>query len=355
MPQHKLPSIAEMVSPARNSIDDLAQIVASGELSDALRLYSEVKREAERAAAMVCPSTSSDEQLETEGKSVSLYNFSCSLCNEIFENENDLTSHNCLHDPNVNVMYECQDCKTLFQTLDGLAQHMKIHEENIVVIRSSMVHKHSPKKNIGYVCPICDKVLSSRGSVIKHQELHKGLKPYVCSFCGKCFSIKGNRNKHEQIHIGEKPHKCHICEKSFTFKGNLTKHLLTHTNFKQYKCELCDKDFTLKGNLDKHMKRHEKGLKVRPKIKEVNLDEHAEMQEMDLKPHVIDGKITDGKGAAGDQETSFVTPGPFKINVKVIETSVKSASSKVVEKDTDEVDTEKTTQNKDEGGVEKAA
>jgi uncharacterized Zn-finger protein len=121
---------------------------------------------------------------------------------------------------------------------------------------SSEISESSRSSNPGaFPCPICHKVLSSRGSLKSHSKIHSGEKPFAC-FCGKSFRTKDSLTKHSRVHTGEKPYSCETCGKSFTQNSSWRLHMRIHSGSRPFECEVCHRMFTQKGNLDAHRRIH---------------------------------------------------------------------------------------------------
>ena len=49
-------------------------------------------------------------------------------------------------------------------------------------------------------CPVCRKVLPSKGNLVRHFRQHTGERPYSCPDCGRTFVDQGNMKKHSLVH-----------------------------------------------------------------------------------------------------------------------------------------------------------
>jgi len=106
-----------------------------------------------------------------------------------------------------------------------------------------------------YVCDICNKAFSQRGTLNKHKRTHTGEKLYVCDVCDKAFSRQGGLNTHKRIHTGETPYVCDICNKAFRYTISLNAHKRTHSHSAEmpYACDVCNKVFNQLSRLNKHI------------------------------------------------------------------------------------------------------
>ncbi|XP_063370738.1 zinc finger protein 62 homolog [Cydia amplana] len=213
--------------------------------------------------------------------------------------------------------YACDTCDETFQNEKGLISHNRVHQRQVQILpntKPELNHKRSTSKK-AYVCEYCNKVLKCKRSVYRHELAHKGVKPYCCKICKKTFAradyIKhhtrtahsidektcdicqkkykhshglkthkllihsqtdrksypcencgkhfvglGNFKRHKQIHIAERKYQCEICNKKYTLKSTLDRHQLVHTGEKPYACEICKKPFSLLHALKVHKETH---------------------------------------------------------------------------------------------------
>ena len=66
-------------------------------------------------------------------------------------------------------------------------------------------------------------------------------RPYLCTVCHKRFTQKGSLNRHKPVHTGENSFVCTVCEKRFTQKEHLKVHKRTHFAEKLFVCTVCNK------------------------------------------------------------------------------------------------------------------
>ncbi|CAH1126551.1 unnamed protein product [Ceutorhynchus assimilis] len=95
----------------------------------------------------------------------------------------------------------------------------------------------SPERN--YVCPICDKMLTSQHKFTLHIRSHNNenevqvnneLKGFTCKICHKILSSSSSLDRHVLVHSGERPFHCKFCGDTFTTNGNMHRHMRTHSS-----------------------------------------------------------------------------------------------------------------------------
>ncbi|CAH1776969.1 unnamed protein product, partial [Owenia fusiformis] len=83
-----------------------------------------------------------------------------------------------------------------------------------------------------FLCKVCHRSFTNRGSLLNHTKLHTGENLHSCSVCSKQFISNSKLVTHQRIHTGEKPFKCNICLKSFKELSSKNKHMIRlHMNY----------------------------------------------------------------------------------------------------------------------------
>ncbi|KAJ8935424.1 hypothetical protein NQ314_012844 [Rhamnusium bicolor] len=93
----------------------------------------------------------------------------------------------------------------------------------------------SPERK--YVCPICDRMLTSQHEFTLHIRSHNNEnevqdteKGYTCRICMKVLSSSSSLDRHVLVHSGERPFHCKYCGDTFTTNGNMHRHMRTHSH-----------------------------------------------------------------------------------------------------------------------------
>ncbi|KAL1501648.1 hypothetical protein ABEB36_006942 [Hypothenemus hampei] len=94
----------------------------------------------------------------------------------------------------------------------------------------------SPERK--YVCPICEKMLTSQHNFTLHirshnnenEEINNEKGGFTCRICQKVLSSSSSLDRHVLVHSGERPFQCKYCGDTFTTNGNMHRHMRTHSN-----------------------------------------------------------------------------------------------------------------------------
>ena len=114
-------------------------------------------------------------------------------------------------------------------------------------------HPHDDKPR-PYVCTVCDKRFTTKGSLNVHKLSHTGGKLYSCHQCGKHIANKCNLSKHKNVDSSK--YKCTECGKCCRSNRDLTVHRYSHSGEKPFECTVCSKQFTHSSHLVDHSRLH---------------------------------------------------------------------------------------------------
>ncbi|KAK0068784.1 zinc finger protein 708 [Biomphalaria pfeifferi] len=193
--------------------------------------------------------------------------FACDLCSKTFCQKRTLDKHLALHHeelkkidcdtvptPSNEVVNTADNPSNEIKTEETPSSESKTDETSGVEAIKFTIKKKDPDltSENNYVCEICNKSFSYKGSWKTHKVIHLKEKPYSCDVCHKTFSFKGNLKTHKAIHLEDRPYKCGLCSKAFAQSGELKRHLLMHTGEKPYLCDICSKAFSHGSYLKKH-------------------------------------------------------------------------------------------------------
>ena len=199
--------------------------------------------------------------------------------------------------------YKCdiEDCENLFETKEELELHKKAHTQL-------------------FPCSKCNLKFMSEKNLQKHFKVHCFLiKRYICPYpgCNKKFTALYNQKIHYRIHTGERPYKCDICGNNYYDRANYKYHIKTAH-------KICDKNdiicnhggichqFKSKKQKIMHHNKLEKECrleknyilrlitnyentinKIKNEIKDINLEEYDEFQELKKQKEKTENIIQD--------------------------------------------------------------
>ena len=101
---------------------------------------------------------------------------------------------------------------------------MMHNTEDITTADSNDITEHPhDDKTRPYLCTVCDKRFTQKGSLKRHKRLHSRGELYSCTQCEKRFSTQRYLKIHMNVHSSK--YKCNECGKSFNSNQSLTVHL----------------------------------------------------------------------------------------------------------------------------------
>ncbi|XP_047542221.1 zinc finger protein 160-like isoform X12 [Vanessa atalanta] len=192
--------------------------------------------------------------------------FSCHICNKIFQTFILLNRHMNVHFSNA----VCETCGAGFMTHQRLIQHKEIHAPggypcnrcNKVYTTHSNLKYHIEKAHEGATnirmlrCPHCPERFSEHFRKLKHlKEVHEITFTFICDVCKSIFPSRRALTTHTNKFHTQKT-LCEVCKKSFSCISTLKKHMASHSGDKDFVCEICDKSYGHEKSLKKHMRLH---------------------------------------------------------------------------------------------------
>lgn len=166
----------------------------------------------------------------------------CCMCQEIFSDENELTTHaETLHYDQIQTnlktkfitrqVYTCTYCHLKFRSRKFLAKHFEV--PNYKEPPRKRTYKPKPKVNQNIVCTYCGKISADIYESRMHElRVHAEDYPIACTFpgCTKRFAAPIIQRKHMRIHA-EKKYICDVIIDNFFCHFN---HLLLLPNLYKF-------------------------------------------------------------------------------------------------------------------------
>lgn len=199
--------------------------------------------------------------------------FSCHLCNKIFQTFILLNRHMNVHFSNA----VCETCGAGFMTYQRLIQHKEIHAPggypcnrcDKVYTTNSNLKYHIEKTHEGATkmrmlrCPHCPERFSEHFRKLKHlKDVHGITFTFECEICKSVFPSRRALTMHTNKFHTQKT-QCGVCKKSFSCVTTLKKHMVSHTGERNYVCALCQKAYRHQKSLKQHMRTHVLGEELK--------------------------------------------------------------------------------------------
>jgi len=137
------------------------------------------------------------------------------------------------------ILYKCTICDEQFEMESQYKLHYsEVHESNVTsqdLVSSSFWKDQSiknvfdqPQPRVIYLCKVCSRDFSSRGSLLRHSMFHSGVKKFVCKICGKRFFRSDHLKSHLPTHSRQKQFQCNLCHKYFSRASIFEQHMEMH-------------------------------------------------------------------------------------------------------------------------------
>ncbi|EDS27395.1 zinc finger protein Xfin [Culex quinquefasciatus] len=195
--------------------------------------------------------------------------FICEGCTTTFVLQEELTEHQkTCTETEANRACFCGLCANNFPSLAIAMEHVKSeHEPEIPETKcrycdltfrdSERIVEHEFKHTLPGImtCKMCNRIFKHLKNLQCHMKNHgKVAIPFMCDICGKTFTQKGTLTIHTRLHTGEKKYQCEFCDKRFAQGGQLTVHRRIHTGERPFACEKCGQRFVGGSNYKRHVK-----------------------------------------------------------------------------------------------------
>ena len=158
--------------------------------------------------------------------------------------------------------YVCPHCNKSISTVSSLRVHMMTHNTekpytcppcNRNFTKLGYLMRHMGTHENPDECPHCNKRISTVSSLKVHMMTHATEKPYTCPHCNESFTYACRMERHMKTHTSEKPHACSQCNKSYAYVHHLKRHMMIHSGEKPHTCPQCNKSFAQASSLKMHL------------------------------------------------------------------------------------------------------
>lgn len=188
--------------------------------------------------------------------------YDCNTCKRSFENKSDLKRFlNSLHSKSL--QFKCHLCDSSFCEIINLTKHLETHytsascticqkmfsDENEIAIHNNF---HENRSN--WQCSVCYFVNNEIKSLKEHITEHENKISYRCHFCNEEFVVSQDLSKHIDTHDGS--HCCNDCDQNFGYQHEKDIHDFVVHNKDRYSCEICKKSYKTSHDLVRHKNLH---------------------------------------------------------------------------------------------------
>ncbi|KAF5297831.1 hypothetical protein FQR65_LT09902 [Abscondita terminalis] len=225
----------------------------------------DLSEEAESDSESIAESQASNKSINTDDADDENKTFYCSVCPRDFNSDAALQNHMWHHLPQnkqiVLLNFNNSDWdwneppgenkSDIYQVSKSSSSTSSELSENGMV-ESTQAEQEN---NIRFTCPICGKIISTKGNLKVHLETHRPKGKYGCEICGRIFKTQCNLYRHKEYHEGIQ-FPCHVCGRVYPTNSTLRAHSITHSDLRPHKCPLCVKTFKRNQDLKFHINQH---------------------------------------------------------------------------------------------------
>lgn len=175
------------------------------------------------------------------------------------------------HDSHANLGHVCPVCGKSLSSVGNLNKHLLTHGprhemcpqcgrqfHQRATLRQHMRDVHAPPGTFAVACPTCGLRMRSRNSLYSHiSRFHPSSvssEPrHMCRTCGRKFHQRGNLRRHEQTHQQLAPYVCPDCPCRLRTAERLRRHQILHQHGAQFTCAECGHCFVQPSDLRRHI------------------------------------------------------------------------------------------------------
>lgn len=224
--------------------------------------------------AKIMPTKKHDSRYQTSTRCTrNKEDFSCSVCNQVFNNKRALEDHVDYEHETVGLSpkkYRCSKCPSSFKYQKNIQKHSNskhpvLKSENFL----KPVSDSSIEERGNFLCNYCDRSYSHQATLKEHIDLnHRSRRQqrlWKCENCDISYNIRRNLDRHRRNKCNKRFFKetqnhlsCNFCKQVFHHKRTLDCHVdYVHESEKliteKYRCSECPSSFKYQNNIQKHI------------------------------------------------------------------------------------------------------